>query len=104
MPRFAGRDLLRDDEAMQFATIGLGIVLLVTMSSAAPKTTSAPTLPAELCSRDAKVEKLVGGLKFTEGPVWVKDEFGNGRLIFSDIDGNQLKAWTAGGMVLSALP
>jgi gluconolactonase len=35
----------------------------------------------KLIAKDAKVEKLAGGFKFTEGPVWLRD----GRLAFSDI-------------------
>ena len=39
---------------------------------------------------DARVEKLAGGLGFTEGPVWHPDGF----LVFSDIPNNELKKWT----------
>lgn len=42
---------------------------------------------------DAKLEKLAGGMQFTEGPVWSDDE--GGYLIFSDIPANELKKWTA---------
>ena len=44
-------------------------------------------IPAE-----AKVEKLAGGFKFTEGPVWIPEK--GGHLIFSDIPANQLKQWS----------
>ena len=44
-------------------------------------------IPAE-----AKVEKLAGGFKFTEGPVWIPEK--GGYLIFSDIPANQLKQWS----------
>lgn len=46
-----------------------------------------------LVPADAKVEKLVTGMKFTEGPVWITwaDSF----LIFSDIPANELKIWNA---------
>jgi gluconolactonase len=40
----------------------------------------------------AKLEKLAGGMKFLEGPVWVPQ--GDGYLVFSDIPGNELKKWT----------
>ncbi len=43
-----------------------------------------------LVSADAKIEKLGGGMKFTEGPVWVKDH-----LLFSDIPANAIRQWSA---------
>lgn len=42
----------------------------------------------------AKVEKLQGGFRFTEGPVWMSE----GNLIFSDIPANELKKWTPEGV------
>lgn len=45
---------------------------------------------------DAKVEKLAGGFRFTEGPVWLSE--GDGSLIFSDIPANELKKWTPEGV------
>ncbi len=53
---------------------------------------------AKLIAPDAKVEKLAGGMQFTEGPVWVAKEK---RLIFSDIPANELKQWTRAGGVTS---
>ncbi len=47
----------------------------------------------QLIPADAKVEKLVTGMKFTEGPVWITWE--DGLLIFSDIPSNELKSWNA---------
>lgn len=44
----------------------------------------------------AKVEKLAGGLRFTEGPVWMNES--GGYLIFSDIPANELKKWTPEGL------
>jgi gluconolactonase len=41
----------------------------------------------------AKVEKLAGGLKFTEGPIWMPE----GYLLFSDIPANVIMKWTPGG-------
>lgn len=41
---------------------------------------------------NAKVEKLAGDFKFTEGPVWVPQ--GEGFLVFSDIPSDALKKWT----------
>lgn len=55
---------------------------------------------SKIIAPDAKVEKVAGGMKFTEGPVW----FGSGaeaKLIFSDIPANELKAWSqAGGLTV----
>src|SRR4051794_1645045 len=81
---------------VRIATCAFAIIFVCTMAAAEKKPTSSPTLPRELIAADAKVEKLAGGMKFTEGPVWMKDSFGKGRLIFSDIDGNQLKSWIKG--------
>jgi gluconolactonase len=44
-------------------------------------------------SADARVEKVAGDFKFTEGPVWVPQD--GGYLIFSDIPANELKRWDA---------
>lgn len=50
-----------------------------------------PRLDA-IVDADAAVEKVAGGFKFTEGPVW----FGNGRyLVFSDIPQNRMYRWDA---------
>ena len=43
---------------------------------------------------DAKIEKLAGGMMFTEGPVWVKD--GGPHLLFSDIPANNIYRWAEG--------
>src|SRR6476661_6990025 len=40
----------------------------------------------------AKIEKLAGGLKFTEGPVWMPE----GYLLFSDIPANAIMKWMPG--------
>jgi len=47
----------------------------------------------QIVDKDAKVEKLGGDMKFTEGPVWFAAD--GGYLVFSDIPANQLKRWTA---------
>jgi gluconolactonase len=47
-----------------------------------------------LVSPSAKVEKLGGGMMFTEGPVWIKDH-----LLFTDIPANAIRKWTPGGAV-----
>jgi gluconolactonase len=46
-----------------------------------------------IVAADAKLSKLAGGMKFTEGPVWLAGE--GGFLVFSDIPANELKRWTA---------
>lgn len=46
----------------------------------------------EIIPKDAKIEVLAGGFKWTEGPVWVKD---GGHLLFSDIPNNVVYKWSA---------
>lgn len=41
---------------------------------------------------DAEIKELASGLQFLEGPIWDKN---NGRLIFSEVNGNKLHQWTA---------
>jgi len=48
---------------------------------------------AKIVAKDAKVEKLGGGMKFLEGPAWVAKD--GGYLLFSDIPSNQIKKWSA---------
>ena len=43
----------------------------------------------EILAPDAKVEKVVGGFEFTEGPIWHPDGF----LLFSDIPANTIYRW-----------
>jgi sugar lactone lactonase YvrE len=40
---------------------------------------------------DPRVEKILGGFQFTEGPLWV-----GGRLLFSDIPASTIYSWTPG--------
>ena len=40
----------------------------------------------------SSVTKIAGGMKFTEGPVWVPRD--GGYLLFSDLFGNELKTWS----------
>ena len=42
----------------------------------------------------AKVEKMVGGRGFTEGPVWIRN---GGYLLFSDVPANAIMKWSAAG-------
>ncbi len=48
-----------------------------------------PALDA-IVAPDAAIEKLAGGMRFTEGPVWVRD---GGYLLFSDIGHNVINKW-----------
>ncbi len=48
----------------------------------------------EIVASDARIEKLAGGLMFTEGPVWIKE--GEPHLLFSDIPANRIYSWTEG--------
>ena len=48
-----------------------------------------------LVAPTAKIEKLAGGMQFTEGPVWIG---GNSpHLLFTDIPANAILSWTPGG-------
>jgi gluconolactonase len=49
----------------------------------------------EIVPADAKIEKVAGGFKFTEGPIWVHA----GYLFFSDIPNNCIDKWTPDGKV-----
>lgn len=55
-------------------------------SLALPAVAAAQTAPA----RDYFVERLAGGFRFTEGPVWLPE----GALLFSDIPTNRLLKWS----------
>ncbi|HSB54952.1 MAG TPA: hypothetical protein VLD58_11370, partial [Gemmatimonadales bacterium] len=54
-----------------------------------------PALDA-LVAPGAKIEKLAGGFRFLEGPVWVRD---GGYLLFSDPNANNVYRWTPNGEV-----
>lgn len=47
---------------------------------------------ARVVPEGARIEKLAGGFRFTEGPIWY-----DGGLLFSDIPANQIKRWTPSG-------
>jgi gluconolactonase len=46
-----------------------------------------------IVSETAVIQKLAGGMKFLEGPVWVPSE--GGFLIFSDIPADEMKRWNS---------
>ncbi len=52
---------------------------------------SQPARGESLVAPGAKVKKLAGGLKFTEGPVWLQKEK---ILVFSDIPNSKLMQWS----------
>jgi gluconolactonase len=70
------------------------VLLLVVIASCAVTVHAADDDPRfkQLVPADAKVEKLAGGMKFVEGPVWMPEDDG-GHLIFSDIPANKLMKW-----------
>jgi gluconolactonase len=53
-----------------------------------------PALDA-IVPADAAIEKVAGGFKFTEGPIWIHE----GYLLFSDIPNNAIMKWTPDGKV-----
>jgi gluconolactonase len=68
-------------------------VFAATVVSAAAQVVHLDPAAAELVAADAKIEKLGGGMKFTEGPVWVPSRKA---LIFSDIPSAKLMKWEEG--------
>lgn len=52
---------------------------------------SLPKPPESIVAPGVKVEKLAGGMRFTEGPVWLPKEK---MLVFSDIPNSILMQWT----------
>jgi len=46
----------------------------------------------KILNPDSTLKKLAGGMKFTEGPVWVAK---GAYLLFSDIPANQIRRWSA---------
>jgi gluconolactonase len=70
----------------------------VTLSAQSQKVGSVERLDPALdgiVQADAKIEKLAGGFKFTEGPIWIH----KGYLLFSDIPANAIMKWTPDGKV-----
>ena len=53
----------------------------------------------QIVPKDARIEKLAGGFKFTEGPLWRP----NGVLWFSDVVGNVVRQWSPDGTVTEIL-
>jgi len=55
----------------------------------------------EVLTEDPRLAELASGMQFTEGPVWVQAE---GRLIFSDIPADEMKAWSPAGVTTFRKP
>jgi len=73
------------------------VAILLTLGAAmSAHAADAPSPNADqfrrLVPEDARLEKLAGGFKFLEGPVWSGAD--GGFLIFSDIPANRLLRWT----------
>ncbi len=81
------------------------VVTTVAIALVAPASAADPKLPMTIGSidrkdakldalipKDAKIEVLAGGFKWTEGPVW--DKKGNA-LLFTDIPNNRVVKWSA---------
>ncbi len=49
-----------------------------------------------LVSPDAQLDQLASGLKWTEGPIWIKNP---GYLLFAEIPSNSIRKWSASGGV-----
>src|SRR6478752_6851751 len=76
------------------------LVALAPAPSAARPDTKYPTIGSverkspkldELIPKDAVIEVLAGGFKWTEGPVWDKKAK---RLLFTDIPNNRVMSWS----------
>jgi len=77
----------------QFAMIALaGLPLAMATGGAA---SSAESTWCDIVPEHAKLEKLAGGFRFVEGPVWTPA----GRLIFSDIPADTMYEWKGGDTV-----
>jgi gluconolactonase len=74
-------------------TRNLLIVSLAAATLAPAQIRKASPALDQIVPAGAKVEKLAGGLKFTEGPIWMPE----GYLLFSDIPANVIMKWTPGG-------
>ena len=67
-------------------TIGLVSILLINLTN---KSESQALNLEAIIAPNTKVEKIAGGFKFTEGPVWHPEGF----LLFSDLPANTIYQW-----------
>jgi gluconolactonase len=77
-----------------FVTIVLSASVLFAQSAAEPTIRRIDPALDKVLSPGAKVEKVAGGFRFVEGPVWNRK---GGYLIFSDIPGNAIMTWSPSG-------
>jgi len=82
-----------DTTRMTLRLIALFVLTLGAAVEAGPTTQPFVGEAQSLVAPGAKVEKLAGGLRFTEGPAWL--ERGGGFLILSDQPNNALMRWDA---------
>lgn len=74
------------------------LALLGTTLMAADFEIANPTEFDRIFPKGAKVQKIAGGLVFTEGPLWINEKSG-GYLVFSDLRVDELKRWDPSGGV-----
>jgi gluconolactonase len=73
------------NKRLPFLTLAIPVVFVLAGTSAEE--------PKSLVAPGAKVKKLAGGMKFTEGPVWLPSAK---KLVFSDIPNSKLMQWKDG--------
>lgn len=73
--------------------LALGISPVFAQSPSGPIRRIDPAFD-KLISPNAKIEKVAGGFRFVEGPVWFRP---GGYLFFSDIPGNVIMQWSPSG-------
>lgn len=82
------------------ATLDFYRAPMVAISTTSAKVIRKDAALDEIVPADAKIEKLAGGLLFTEGPVWVpRTEDSSGYLLFSDPNNNLIYRWTPDGQL-----
>ncbi|MGB3760026.1 MAG: SMP-30/gluconolactonase/LRE family protein [Rivularia sp. (in: cyanobacteria)] len=84
------------ENTFRIATYSLLLSLLTLQQSCS--NTNAKT--SDIVDDNTALEKLFGGLKFTEGSLWHPDDF----LLFSDIPANTLYKWTTDGITVFRRP
>jgi gluconolactonase len=74
-------------------TLSLALASTLVVCPLAAQVTPMPGADLKaIVAADAKIEKLAGDMKFTEGPVWIPAKK---RLVFSDIPAAKLMQWSA---------
>jgi gluconolactonase len=78
------------------ACLAAAVALPVAARAQAPQAPAVQRFDAELdriLDKDAKLEVIASGYRWTEGPVWVRD---GGYLLFSDVPANVVHRWQPG--------